>query len=550
MVQALDKKYSIQRNGPVVLVIMDGVGYGTGGEGDAVSAAQTESLDWLEQHAFKTRLKAHGTAVGLPSDEDMGNSEVGHNAMGAGRIFAQGARLVNESLETGRVFDGETWHKLVDNVKSNNSTLHFIGLFSDGNVHSNIEHLRKMVTRAKQEGVRRVRIHALLDGRDVGETTALEYVEPFEQFLTELNDEQFDARIASGGGRMQITMDRYGSDWPMVGRGWQTHVLGEGRQFASTTEAIETLRQETGEIDQNLPPFVIAENDQPVGTVEDGDSVIIFNFRGDRMLELTKAFEDPEFSEFDRVRWPKVEFAAMLEYDGEAHIPRQYLVSPPQIDRTLPEYLSASGVHQLAISEEQKFGHVTYFFNGNRSKKFSEALETYEKIPSYAQPFTYRPWMRCADITDRVIEQMHAGTFEFIRLNYPNGDMIGHTGNYEATICSLEAMDIQIGRLMKAVKELGGTLLVTADHGNAEEMAEHDATGSTKHNADGSMKAKTSHTTNPVPLYLYDPSYNNEYSPELRSGLGLTSVAATVMNLLGYEVPADYEPSAIEMRQA
>lgn len=547
MVQALDKKYMIKRSGPLVLVVMDGVGYGDGGTGDAVKAAHTETLDWLEQHAYKAKLKAHGEAVGLPSDDDIGNSEVGHNAMGAGRIFAQGARLVNESIDNGRLFAGDTWQALTAQVKTNGSTLHFIGLLSDGNVHSHINHLKRMVEQAKAEGVQKVRIHALLDGRDVSETSALMYIEPFEEFLAELNDEQFDARIASGGGRMQITMDRYGSDWPMVERGWQTHVLGQGRQFVSAVEAVATLREETNAIDQNLLPFVIAEDGVPVGTIEDGDSVIIFNFRGDRMLELTKAFEEAEFHEFDRVRRPDVAFAAMLEYDGEAHIPRQFLVSPPQIDRTLPEYLAASGVRQFSISEEQKFGHVTYFFNGNRSKKFSEELETYEKIPSFAQPFTYRPWMRCAEITDRVIEVMDSGEYKFIRLNYPNGDMIGHTGDFEATVCSLEAMDIQLSRLVEATKKLGGILMVTADHGNAEDMLEKKS-GEIVKNADGSNKAKTAHTTNPVPLYIYDPSFAGEYDEQLREGLGLATIAPTVMNLLGYEAPADYVPSAITPR--
>ena len=367
MVEALKKNGKISRKGPVVLVIMDGVGFGKYKEGDAVAAAMTKHLDKLYEKYPWTKLKAHGLAVGLPSDADMGNSEVGHNAMGCGRVFAQGAALVSQSINSGKMFEGETWKNLVANVKKTGGTLHFIGLLSDGNVHSHIDHLKAMIGEAKKEGVRKVRVHALLDGRDVGEMSALEYFDPFEEFLRSLNDDTFDARIASGGGRMVITMDRYNANWDMVRKGWETHVLGEGRQFASAHEAIETLRKETGAIDQDLPPFVIAENGKPVGTIEDGDSVILFNFRGDRALEITKAFEADTLTEFDRKRHPKVEYAGMMEYDGDLHVPRQYLVSPPSIDRVMAEYLCATGVRQFSISETQKFGHVTYFFNGNRT---------------------------------------------------------------------------------------------------------------------------------------------------------------------------------------
>ena len=313
MVEALKKNSKITRKGPVVLVIMDGVGFGKYSDGDAVAAAMTKNLDGLYKNYPWTKLKAHGLAVGLPSDADMGNSEVGHNAMGCGRVFAQGAALVSNSISSGAMFKGATWVKLVENCKKNNSTLHFIGLLSDGNVHSHIDHLKAMVKEAKAEGVKKVRVHALLDGRDVGEVSALDYFDPFAAYLAELSDENFDARIASGGGRMVITMDRYNANWDMVRKGWETHVLGEGRQFASAHEAIETLRAETGAIDQDLPPFVIAENGKPVGTIEDGDSVILFNFRGDRALEITKAFEAEDLKEFDRKRKPQVEYAGIME---------------------------------------------------------------------------------------------------------------------------------------------------------------------------------------------------------------------------------------------
>ena len=545
MAQALKKNHRIERKGPVVLVIMDGVGFGEYVEGDAVAEAKTMTLRSLYKTVPWTKLKAHGTAVGLPSDEDMGNSEVGHNAMGCGRVFAQGAKLVGISIETGAMFEGDTWKKLVSNAKNDNGTLHFIGLLSDGNVHSHVDNLRKMVAQAKQEGVRRVRVHALLDGRDVGELSALEYFDPFEQYLASLNDAAFDARIASGGGRMQITMDRYNADWDMVKRGWETHVLGEGRLFESAHEAIETLRKESGAIDQDLPPFVIAKSGKPIGEIVDGDSVILFNFRGDRALEITKAFEAKQLAEFDRKRHPKVEYAGMMEYDGDLHVPAQYLVTPPSIDRTMAEFLCASGVRQFSISETQKFGHVTYFFNGNRTGKFDEALETYIEVPSDKVPFEQRPWMKCAEITDSVIKAVKSGKYDFIKLNFPNGDMVGHTGIYQAVICSMEAMDLQLARLKSVVQEAGGILLLTADHGNADDMFEHDKKGEVKRKADGSPKAKTAHSLNPVPFILIDSTYQGEYSTELKTGLGISSVAATCMTLLGYEPPEDYDTSIV-----
>ncbi|MBN1243597.1 MAG: 2,3-bisphosphoglycerate-independent phosphoglycerate mutase [Spirochaetales bacterium] len=536
------------RRGPVVLVVMDGVGYGKFAEGDAVAAALLPNFRDLEKAGPATRLKAHGTAVGLPSDDDMGNSEVGHNAIGCGRVFSQGAKLVSASIESGAIFEGPTWKKLVANAKESKGALHFIGLFSDGNVHSHLDHLEAMVARAAAEGVAKVRVHALLDGRDVGEQSALEYVDRFEKFLEGPRAKGCDARIASGGGRQYITMDRYGADWSMVERGWKTHVLGQGRQFASVREAVETYRKERpGVIDQDLGEFVVVEGGKPVGAVEDGDSVIYFNFRGDRALEMTAAFEQDAFDKFDRVRRPRVEYAGMMEYDGDLHVPAQYLVQPPAIDRTLGEYLAGTGVRQFAVSETQKFGHVTYFWNGNRSGKFDEKLETYVEVPSDRVPFEQRPWMKAAEIADALIEAVGSGKYDFIRANFPNGDMVGHTGNYQAVVCGLEAMDLQIGRLRAAVEKAGGVLVLTADHGNSDDMYEHEKkTGAVSLRPDGTPKAKTSHSLNPVPCVIYDPEAKGEYRAELRAGLGISSLAATAIELLGYLPPADYDRSVLE----
>ncbi len=314
--------------GPVVLVIMDGVGLGKRDASDGVYLANTPVLDELLAEPLCLQLKAHGKAVGLPSDEDMGNSEVGHNALGAGRVFAQGAQLVNEAIASGAIFAGAAWQSAVARGKAG-GTVHFIGLLSDGNVHSHISHLFALLDRCAKEGVRRVRVHALLDGRDVRERSAPTYLEPLEKRLAALSaGGGRDYRVASGGGRMVTTMDRYGANWAVVERGWKAHVLGVGRRFASAMEAVETYyREDPTSTDQYLDSFVITEDGHPVGTVEDGDAVVFFNFRGDRAIEISRAFEEPGFSEFNRVRVPDVFFAGMMQYrrrrpDSEA-LPRR-----------------------------------------------------------------------------------------------------------------------------------------------------------------------------------------------------------------------------------
>ena len=539
--------------GPVVLVIMDGVGIGKYAEGDMVKAAHTPNLNWLRENAVVSQLKAHGKAVGMPSDDDMGNSEIGHNAMGCGRVFDQGASLVSKAIESRTLFEGETWKELVANCVTHSTTLHFIGLFSDGNVHSHMNHLEAMLTEAKAAGVKKARLHILLDGRDVPPTSALDYVDRMEAFLQQLNaGGAVDFAIASGGGRMKITMDRYEADWNMVKLGWDTHVRGVGPTFASAREAIEIYRsQNTGIIDQDLPPFVIARNGKPVGPIVDGDSVIFYNFRGDRAIEISRAFEEDGFEQFDRDPRPQVKYAGMMQYDGDLHIPKKFLVPPPGIDRTMGEYLAASGVRQMAISETQKFGHVTYFFNGNRSGKFDDKLEDYIEIPSDRVPFEYRPWMKAAEITDKVLQALDKkrNRYRFIRMNFANGDMVGHTGVCAAVEIAVETVDLCLGRILEAVKREEGMLIVTADHGNADDMYEHNKkTGAVEMDPrTGGPKMKTSHSLNPVPVFVYDPAGNARIRLSIHKDLGISSIAATCMKLLGFEPPADYDPSIVDV---
>jgi 2,3-bisphosphoglycerate-independent phosphoglycerate mutase len=531
------------RPGPVLLVIADGVGVAAPGPSNAVTVADTPTLDELTTGELYIELAAHGPAVGLPSDDDMGNSEVGHNALGAGRVFAQGAKLVNQAIATGAIFESDVWRQAIEHARS--GTLHLLGLHSDGNVHSHNEHLYAMLRRAAAEGVTSAAVHILHDGRDVPARSALGYIATTESVLAEINreDERRNFRIASGGGRMKITMDRYGADWAMVERGYHCHTHGEGRTFHSAAEAVETMYAEadaagleTG--DQYLAEFVVVDDERrPVGTIADGDAVLLYNFRGDRSIEISRAFEEDDFDVFDRGDRPDVFFAGMLQYDGDALVPKRYLVEPPAIDRTMSEFLCAEGVHSFAVSETQKFGHVTYFWNGNRSGYIDASLETYIEVPSDNVEFDTTPAMKVREITAQVIDLLRTGEYRFGRLNFPSGDMVGHTGNLDATVEAMTVIDECMAELMGVIEELDGVLVYTADHGNADVMYTE---------SNGVRSPKTSHTLSPVPFAIFDPSYDGEYHMAPPALPGLANVAATLFNLLGFEAPPDYLASLIE----
>ncbi len=527
------------RRGPLLLIIMDGIGVGKPGEGNAFERASTPNLDALFQGPFYCELQAHGTAVGLPTDKDMGNSEVGHNALGAGRVFAQGARLVNEALASGRVFETPVWEEIAGRARAG-GTLHFIGLLSDGNVHSHIEHLFKLLDHCAESGFSRVRVHTLLDGRDVGERSALDYVVPTEERLARISEDKgFDYAIASGGGRMKVTMDRYYADWDVVKRGWEAHVHGKGRPFRSAAEAVRTYYEEDpGITDQYLDAFVVVDEDgRPKGAMEDGDAVVLFNFRGDRAIEISEAFTRDDFQGFDRGRVPDVVFAGMMQYDGDTGLPPKYLVQPPVIERTVSEYLCAAGVPMFAISETQKYGHVTYFWNGNRSGYIDRSLETYVEIPSDRIQFDRAPRMKAPEITEKTISMLREGAHRFGRLNFANGDMVGHTGVLEAAVEAAETVDTCVGDLLAVIRELQGIAVVTADHGNLDVMFTR--------GPDGQKVVKTAHTLNPVPFAIDDPGFGGEYETAPLENPGLSNVASTLLNLLGFEKPSDYDPSLI-----
>lgn len=562
-------------DGPVVLVVMDGVGLSTSRSGNALRQAHTEFLDMAMSRYLNIPLAASGEAVGIMPGQ-MGNSEVGHNALGAGQTIKQGIAGIEAAFQTGDIWRSKAWQGAMKWLSSHQksdkpATLHFAGIFSDGGVHSDIKHLEQMIARAYEEGVRRMRIHAIFDGRDVAPQSEPKYIERLEKFCQKFPDA--DIRIASGGGRMVMTADRYENDWNMVKLGYDAMVYGKApRQFSSATEAIKTLRAEQPGIqDQYLPAFVIVDNVvgrsplasraikaksssaevagrvKPIGRIMNGDAVIYYDFRADRAVEIAEAFTAARFDKFDRTGGsktvkdpdnnlgPYIYFAGLAEYDADRHIPKHVLVPPVTIDTPLNTFLGQQDINQLAISETVKFGHITYYFNGNSYRKAPG--EKHIEIPSDSQPFNTRPWMKSAEITDVALENLDK--YKFVRINFPGGDMVGHFAELEPTIVALEAIDIQLARLAKRVDALGGVMVITADHGNAEELLDRGGT------------AKTAHTTNPVPCIFYDNTKNAKlYHAAKLKDPGLANIAATIATLLGQanNYPASWQKPLIGSR--
>lgn len=529
-------------DGPIVLAVMDGVGIAPDGPGNAVSLAHTEFLSRVSKEYLNIPLKASGEAVGILKG-DMGNSEVGHNALGSGQIIKQGIAKVESDFNTGKVYESRAWKKVIANILENHAekTLHFSGIFSDGNVHSTIAHLEKMIDEASSEGVQHIRIHLVFDGRDVPPQSEPKYINRLESFLKNFNAKGRDYRIASGAGRMVAVADRYESDWSMVEKGWQMIVHGRADYtFKSAAEAIKAFRAQDPSVqDQYLPAFVVVDElGQPVGKVKERDSFIYYDFRADRAIEIAMAFTYHDFPYFSRdFDATSVVFAGMTEYNSDTHVPELQLVPPVTIDHTLNTFLGAHDISQFAISESVKFGHITYYFNGNSYDKAPG--EDHLKIPSDTLPFNTRPWMKSAEITDAVLDNLEK--YRFVRLNFPGGDMVGHFAEIEPTIAALEAIDLQLSRIAKKVDELGGMLLITADHGNAEELLDENG------------EPKTSHSTNLVPCIFYDNTKNREkyaQNPAAKD-LGLSNVAATIATLFGLDnFPPEWRDSLVSLKSA
>lgn len=536
--------------GPLLITVMDGIGVGPCPDPfNAVYNSHTPGLDLLKKRSLYSELLAHGTHVGLPDDTLMGNSEVGHNALGAGKLMLQGATLVKNMIETGEFIKSKVLNEAIDNALKNDSAFHCIGLLQhQRSVHAHLDHLKAIVDAAHSRGVKKVFVHGLTDGRDDPEGSALATLQEVERFLAERSDSEHIYRIASGGGRMVMTMDRYWADSTMLETGWNTHVHGQGRQFDSASQALKVYYEESDEgSDQYCFPFVIAEDGKPVGKINDGDTVIFFNYRGDRSIEISKAFEDDNFTFFDRGKRPDVFFAGLLSYDPDDNVPSKYLVKPPSITNTYSELLAGHQISQLALSETQKYGHVTYFWNGNRSEMFDPKYEEYIEITSDPVPeFAVKPWMKSSEITTKTIELIQKGTFKAGRINLANGDMVGHTGSYNSACSAVTSVDLAISRLLPVIEKAGGAMIVTADHGNAEDMVERDKKGNPKINSKGQPKPRTSHTTNPVPCYVFAPGVKMELA-QLKECGTIRNIASTAMNLLGFEKPEFMDESLIKL---
>lgn len=535
----------------MAVVILDGWGEANPDKYNCIHTANTPTMDSLKTGApEKWRLvRAHGKAVGLPTEDDMGNSEVGHNALGAGRIYAQGAKLVDFALASGKIYEGEAFKYIKESFDK--STLHLIGLLSDGGVHSRIDQLQLLLKGAAEHGAKRIRVHILTDGRDVLDGSSVGFVETLEKDLANLREEGIDAQIASGGGRMYVTMDRYENDWDVVKRGWDAQVLGEApHKFQNAVEAVKTLRSKPQANDQYLPPFVIVdESGKAIGPIVDGDAVVTLNFRADRMVMLAKALEYEDFDKFDRVHFPKIRYAGMLQYDGELKLPSHYLVSPPEIERTSGEYLVKNGVRTFACSETVKFGHVTFFWNGNRSGYFDSTKEEYVEIPSdVGITFNVQPKMKALEIGEKARDAILSRKFDQVRVNIPNSDMVGHTGDIQATTVACEAADLAVKMIIDAIEQVGGIYVITADHGNAEDMVKRNKSGQPLLDKEGNIQILTSHTLQPVPIAIGGPGLapGVRFRSDVPNG-GLANVAATFINLHGFEAPNDYETTLIEV---
>lgn len=506
----------LQYDGPVVLVILDGVGLAPDGPGNAVAKARTPFLGKVISEYPRIALEASGEKVGLLPGT-MGNSEVGHNTIGCGQIIKHGIAHIEEAFLNGSIWQSAAWQTLISRLQANHGTLHFAGIFSDGGVHSHIDHLERMISQAYKEGIHKMRIHCVFDGRDVAPQSEPKYIEHFENYTKQFGDA--DIRIASGGGRMTTIADRYNNDRSMVERGFAMMVHGKSENyFPSATDAIKNFRAKDPKIqDQYLPDFVVVgDNSAPIGKVQDGDVVVYIDFRADRAVEIAEVFENYSSSD--------ILFVGMTEYDSDHHLPKNRLVEPNYITHTLHEFIADQKLHQLAVSETVKFGHITYYFDGN---SYDEApLEKFIEIPSYIEPFDTRPWMKAAEITDTVLNALddQQNLPKFIRVNYPGGDMVGHFADLNSTIIAMEAIDIQLARLGKKVDELKGCLIITADHGNAEELFDENG------------QPKTSHSMNKVPFAIYDNTTNrNRYQLKNLQNPGLSNIAATIATLMGAE---------------
>ncbi|WP_461368809.1 2,3-bisphosphoglycerate-independent phosphoglycerate mutase [Candidatus Darwinibacter acetoxidans] len=506
---------------PTALIILDGFGLSEHVEGNAVKAARTPTVDWLNSSAPRNVLSASGGSVGL-MDGQMGDSNVGHLNIGAGRIVYQDVVRISKAIASGEFFTNPTLLAVMEHPKKTGGALHLMGLVSPGGVHSHSEHLYALLRMAKEHGLERVFVHAFLDGRDVPPSSAHEYLADLEQQIEQIGI----GRVASISGRY-YAMDR-DRRWDRVEKAYRA-LLGQGPGAPSSAAAIQEAYAQ-GETDEFVVPRVIVENGKAVGPIQDGDSVLFFNFRADRAREITWAMTNDDFQGFDRGKKLDIYYATMTQYDAELDLP--FAFAPQDLRNTLGEYLSGLGKTQLRIAETEKYAHVTFFFNGGQETPFpgeERILVPSPKVPTY----DLQPEMSAPEVTRRVVEEIRQGKFDFIVLNYANCDMVGHTGVFEAAVKAVEAVDAGLGQVLEAIKEMGGTAIVTADHGNAEQMVDPE-TG----------EAHTAHTSNLVPVWLFN-------APEgwgLKSGI-LADLAPSILDLMGIAQPPEMTGQSLIVRR-
>ena len=500
-------------NGPLLLMILDGWGYTTEEKGNAVMAANTPVLDSLVKKYPSCLLQVSGEGVGLPEGQ-MGNSEVGHLNIGAGRIIYQDLTRINKDIKEGSFFKKEVLLEAMENVKKNNSSLHLMGLFSYGGVHSHMDHMRALVEMAKSEGVERVFIHTFLDGRDVPPQTALDDMKAHEEFCKSTGI----AKTATVSGRY-YAMDR-DKRWDRIKLAYDALTLGEGILADDAVSAV-SMAYGRGENDEFVKPTVVTDaNGKPVATVKDGDSVIFFNFRPDRARQMTYAFVNDDFDGFERKVKPEVHYVCMAEYDEKLDVP---IAFPPEtITNTLGEVLSKNNKKQLRIAETEKYAHVTFFFNGGVEKENEGEDRCLVSSPDVAT-YDLKPEMSAYEVTEQLVERIQSGKYDAIILNFANMDMVGHTGIVDAAIKAIETVDECVGKIIDATLEKGGAALITADHGNAEKMIDYQ-TG----------KPHTAHTSNPVRCVLV----NGPVGAELHDGK-LSDLAPTMLEIMKIEQPCE-----------
>ena len=528
--------------GPLIHVVLDGWGVGAADGTNAVNKANLPVMSRLIRGCPYTQLWTHGKYVGLPNEKDMGGSEVGHMTMGAGMVMEQGPTLIQNLLQSGEFFENPVLSRIIQNCVERDTPLHLLGLLSNGNIHSHVDHTEAIIRHAFQSGIRRCYLHALLDGRDVGVQSALDFTEPFEKLFSELKGQRpgIDYAFASGGGREVITMDR-DNNWDKIETGWQIHVQGQSEnQFPSIRDAIEHFRKQNPEIiDQDIPGFVIIRNGEAVGRIEDQHALIFTNFRGDRATEFSQAVLADDFPYFERYRCPEVLFAGMTQYDQDNQIPPDYLVGTPVVEEPFGKRILELGLKQFRLSETQKFAHVTFFYNGGYREPLDPLQENYhliasDKIPSFAE----RPAMKAPGISKKAVEFINSGEYQYGLINFANADMVGHTGDFQATVRAVEAVDAALDNIVRAIDAVNGLLVITADHGNADEMLIS--------NQNGTLEISTKHSLNPVPFLIYDPLYNGDYRLKPFGqdyNNNLSNIAATNFLLLGQAVPDDLAPS-------